>query len=399
MRLSSEYSSLEFIPNRPDFIDGDYVKDDHPVNEVHSGELPSEQDPRDKVEEDDDYDGECDIIEIDFTLPEVGDMTDLIENSIMAQRTANGSQRLGVNPFMWAAEQAGKGGAWLAGKGVNPDELMSGTPPNLGKAYQGYRERGRAKKVEEQYGEDYSDFNAFEQPEVQTVLKRYGLNEKEIHDFAVLRERHLSRFKSKDWSGKDVPQWGQGLGQTWTPRNYKTPPALNLDPYQQEIYRRWKPQGQQRYQQMSPEERKQVWYVMQKKYPQFWGNQKAQARQPAQPAQPVPGAQPGGGQSLAGWTPPTASRSLGKLRDHTNLVGGILAMPRTADVIRQTVNLVSAVHELDNGGSLDETTKSALRNTSRNLLTATDHLKCVNNRIANRVAGEIEQLFVDSLSN
>jgi hypothetical protein len=87
------------------------------------------------------------------------------------------------------------------------------------------------------------------------------------------------------------------------------------------------------------------------------------------------------------------------MRNHVNLVGGLLAMPRTADVIRQTVDLVSAVRELDEGQPLDEITRSALRNTSRNLLTATDHLKSVNNRIANRVAGEIEQLYVDALSN
>lgn len=73
-------------------------------------------------------------------------------------------------------------------------------------------------------------------------------------------------------------------------------------------------------------------------------------------------------------------------------------MPRTADAISQTADLVSAVREIDDGKPLDETTKSALRNTSRNLLTAMDHLKSVNNRIANRVAGEIEQLYVDALS-
>jgi len=392
---------LEYIPDRPDFIDGASVADDNHTNEVHSGELPSEQDPRDKVEESDDHDRECESFELIFTLPEAGDMTDLIEHHITDSRIGAVSDK----PY--------------TGKPSN--RLYSGgrqsKNPVLNALLQMQDKSGNWRYKNE--AEAALNYNLFDDKNVQKMLNTYGLSNGEIKNFADIRQHQLDTAKQKAYKGQEMSKygfkkplqysWGQGAGV-----NFKVSPK-SLSTAQQAVYNRMSPQRKNQLFSMSPLEQQKFWSGMQSKYPQYFqtasnaasAHQQAPATQQEPATQQAPAPQRAGGWS--NWPPggaqpwyqgqAMASRSLGKMRNHVNLVGGVLAMPRTAAVLRQAVELISAVRELDDGKSLDETTRSALRNTSRNLLMATDHLKGVNNRIANRVAGEIEQLYVDALSN
>jgi hypothetical protein len=357
---------LEYIPDRPDFIDGDYVADDYPTNEVHTGELPSEQDPRDKVEEDDDYDGECGSFELIFTFPEVGDMTDIIENSITASRMG----AISAEPYV----------------GKPSNRLYTGgrqsKNPVLNALLQMQDKNGNWKYKNE--AEAALNYNLFDDRNIQKMLNTYGLSNGEIKNFADIRRHQLDTAKQKAYKGQETSKhgfkkplqhyWGQGAGV-----NFNIGPK-SLSTVQQAVYNRMSPEKKNQLFSMSPAEQQKFWSGMQSKYPQYF--QTASGTAPAPQQAPAPGR-------------PAASRFLGKLRYHADLVDRLLAMPRTAHVLRQAVDVVSAVRELDDGQSLDEITRSALRNTSRQLLAATDRLKNVNNK----VAGEIEQLYVDALSD
>jgi hypothetical protein len=354
-----EEGDLEFIPDIPDFLNGDpVVTDDHLTDAVHSGELPSEQDPRDKVEEGDgDYDECPESMEVIMSV-EPGDMTDLIEDYLSASRR---EAILGLGS--WKPKQK-----WQKVK-----------DPTTGKQY--------TSETSATFG-----YNLFNDSDVQKFLMKKGMNQTDINTFSRVRQHQLDTAKERaykiqpeGWQGiKEAPnaKWGQKTGIT-----YGIPPKMTQE--QRIFYNAMKPQGRQKLLKMTPEQQQQFWAQAVSKYPQYFKSATQPALSPAFPQGP--------GGYFKGVTP-AASRSLKRMKNHANLVGGILAMPRTAGVIRQAVDLVSAVHELDDGESLDKTTRSAIRNTSHNLLMATDHLKGVNNRIANRVAGEIEQLYVESLS-
>jgi hypothetical protein len=398
-----EDGDLEFIPDEVDFQDGDPVTtDDHPTNKVHTGELPSEQDPRDKVEEDDDCDRGCETLEVISIVPEVGDMTDLIEDAITASR-------LGV-----------KGISQYTGKEVSKDPYTGGVSKG---PYTGGREsrnpvlnallQMKDKNGDWLYRNEADaalNYNVFDDKNIQRMLFTYGLNNDEIKNFADIRQRQLDTAKQKAYHGQPerhygnekfqkTPEysWGQGAGV-----NYNVRPRMTQD--QQNVYNRMSPEKKKELSSMPAAQQQTFWSRMQSKYPQYF-------KTATNPKQQNPNVYeyeggkwpenypPGGSQKWHGGGHFAASRSLRVMDHHADLVDGLLAMPRTANVLRQTVDLVSAVHELDDGKSLDDTMRSALRNTSRNLLTVTDHLKGVNNRIANRVAGEIEQLYVDALSN
>jgi hypothetical protein len=390
-----EGEDLEFIPDQADFSDGDpVVRDGYTVNEIHTGELPSEQDPRDKVEEGSDHDQGCNTFELVFTLPESGDMTDFLETGIMASR---------------------KGALYTGEQNKNPilNSLLQMKDENGEYLYKNESDAAL-------------NYNVFDDKNVQSYLWLHGLNEKEIKNFADIRQHQLEQAKQRVYLGNETSpygvqktpnySWGQGTQINY---NVKKQHINQGDKQTTKIKMRHHPNVK------TPQDRKYVqetlipalqqgktlpgvnpeitkWYYDQLKQGKTRGKQPERVTQQAQ--KPVGSGTwpkeypPGGANKWHGWRA-TSNRSLGKLTYHADLVDRLLKMPRTAKVLRQTADLVSAVCELDNGKSLDEKTRSALRNTSRNLLTATDHLKGVNNRVANRVAGKIEQLYVDSLSN
>ena len=374
-----EDGDLEFIPDIPDFLNGDpVVTDDHPKNEVHSGELPSEQDPRDKVEEGAGDQGECpESMEVIMSV-EPGDMTDLIEGWIASAKRGEPSSRSAQS--RWSPPWTQKGKTYNTQKKVQQQQ----------------------RKLRKQQGEldeatqDILGNNQFEDPKVISFLKQYGLSDQEIQEYAELRAEDLAKAAENYKKTGQPLQWGQGLGGQQQAQPQQAQPQQTLQDVNDEQYNAWvsQQQGQTR-----PQTQQGGWTPT----TQYGKQKKPVPGQPWRPPAPTPTPDwqmgkrtrpPGRGAPI-----PLGSRSLQGLRQRANLVGGLLAMPRTANVIHETADLISAIHELDDGRSLDDTTRSALRNVSRNLLMATDHLKGVNNRIANRVAGEIEQLYVDALSN
>lgn len=343
---ADEDGDLEFIPDEPDFIDGEPVEPDgHPTNEIHTGELPSEQDPRDKIDEEDNDQSECpEHVEVIMSA-EPGDVTDLIENWIKSARNGEGTSRIAQNRMQqwWQQRQQQK----------------------QQRQQQAQDEQTRQRIIQQHGGKEGKEseavlnYNLFrDDPGVIAFLKQHGLSDPEIENFADIRQHSLDRYRQRYEKHQaagapmnTVPnmKFGAGAGTTYTVR----------------------PKGQ----------------PTQKSF------------QPPKPP-PVPSWQQSTPVGEEGYGLAASVRSsLDRLRRRANLIGNRLAMPNTAAHIYQAADLVSAIYEFDNGGPLDEVTKSALRNTSRDLLLATDHLKSVDHRIANRVAGEIEQLYVDSLSN
>ena len=74
-------------------------------------------------------------------------------------------------------------------------------------------------------------------------------------------------------------------------------------------------------------------------------------------------------------------------------------MPRTADLVRQAARVAEAVQDtVETEQDLDSVVGTAVRNSSRDLLVATDHLRQTNHMVANLVASQIEHDFMNSLS-
>lgn len=88
-----------------------------------------------------------------------------------------------------------------------------------------------------------------------------------------------------------------------------------------------------------------------------------------------------------------------KLRHHSDLVSGLLGMPNTASFIRQAADVVDASEDyIKNHETLDDVATLAIKNATTHLLNATDHLRKSGNKIAKKIASEIEEDYSEALS-
>lgn len=105
---------------------------------------------------------------------------------------------------------------------------------------------------------------------------------------------------------------------------------------------------------------------------------------------------------LSGQTAPaqnTQQQKAASLEHHADLIRDILGMTRTADLVRQAARVAQAVQEtVQADQDIDPVVISAVKQASQDILKVTDYLRQTNNRVAQRVASQIEQDFVDSLS-
>ena len=361
-----EEDGLEYIPDQPNFLDGD------PVNDEHPGELPSEQDPRDKIEEVPSDHSDCESFELMVELPDLDDLTDLIENGLTASRRAA-----------------------LFGKGKG----KQGQPPILQTLLQMKDDKGNPLYSSE--ADASLKYNLFDDPGVVQTLQTYGLHDSEIKTFADIRQHQLDRAREKAYKNQPVSpygyqespehKWGQGTGIRYNIKQKQQQQQTSMD----EVW----PALQQWLQKMTDKSLNEgglnpreldAWKLVKgwqnKPTPEnqaaalAWYNKiKAHHQQRSQKA--------------------SASRPVDRLRHRADFVNEFLAMPRTAAVIRQAADVAEALQDVDTGGELDETTKKAARYATQDLLIALTHLRGSNNRVANMVAPQIEQAFLDSLSH
>jgi hypothetical protein len=87
------------------------------------------------------------------------------------------------------------------------------------------------------------------------------------------------------------------------------------------------------------------------------------------------------------------------LEQYADLIRDTLGMSRTADLVRQAAQVITAVQEeVQTDGDLDEVVTTAIKQASQDILKASDRLRQTTHVTAHRIAYQIEQDFVDSLS-
>jgi len=176
---------LEYIPDQPDFLDGDPVAPEgiYTGDDTFTGELPSEQDPRDKIDDDEGL-GDCPSFDLVVEIPEIGDMTDMIEGLIASRRK----------------EALGWGRSKSQPKQKQPPvlkNLMRFKDPQGNKLYGNEKEAAL-------------NYNIFDDPGMQQFLIDYGLNRTDIQTFSKVRAHQLEKAKQK--VGEGDYKWGQGTG-------------------------------------------------------------------------------------------------------------------------------------------------------------------------------------------
>lgn len=218
--------------------------------------------------------------------------------------------------------------------------------------------------------EAYLNYNAFTDQNVRNFLKRYGLHDRELDNYADLRQHQLGRLKQRMEQQANpatgvntrAVQWGQGTGVNYQVRQPGRAPGGGAPvapgrppaaPTRAPAQGQWPANMQQH---VVPEKR--IW-----------------------PAGMYPQA--------------SASRELTR---QALLIDKILKLPHTAARIRQAAEVVQAVRALDRGGRPDATVQRALRVATRDFLAATDHLSTSNHPTARKLAPALEQLYVESLS-
>ncbi len=86
------------------------------------------------------------------------------------------------------------------------------------------KDKGLRKKLVKEHGggEEHQavmNFNLFENPEVVTFLKRYGISDREVQNYATLRQNQLSHMREKyDKASKQI---GEGDFSQFSPENRK----------------------------------------------------------------------------------------------------------------------------------------------------------------------------------
>lgn len=244
---------------------------------------------------------------------------------------------------------------------------------------QGYRTRRTKNQVLRQYGGDETraalSYNAFSDPTVINVLRQHGMTDPEINNYAAMRQKQLY-YHSREYAR------AQQNAMDFSPYINFQPQGLQWGNVNRPLYQQRQKPGISVGLQPPPR----------------------QAPVPQMPVQPVP-AQPMPMAPVAPRRPKgvrprpgKASRNLpivSSLRQKANLIGGLLAMPNTADYVRQAADTLEAAYYVPS--RFNRTANSALRVATKELLAATSHLRRSSNRIASRLGLDIENIYLQGI--